>query len=72
MKDDQEQIQHYVNLFDDLFLASSKVIKYILWTLICLMVCFQITLHFPSLRTYVSSVYKLDGVPMTERDVNDW
>lgn len=72
MKDDQEQIEHYVMLFDELFLASSKVFKYVFWVLICLMICSQIALHIPSLRIYVSSVYKMDGVPMTERSVQDW
>lgn len=72
MKNDQEQIQQYVKLFNDLFLAGSRMIKYIFWTLICLLICSQIALRIPFLRMYVSSVYKLDGVPVTERSVKDW
>lgn len=72
MKDDQEQIRHYVKLFEDLFLASTKVVRNIFLTLLCMLVCFQICLHIPQLRIYLSFVYKMDGIPMVEQNVKDW
>ena len=72
MKEDQERIAHYVKLFEELFLASTKVIKNLFWTLLCLLVCFQICLQIPQLRVYLSFVYRSDGIPMIERNVKDW
>ncbi|MNO86529.1 hypothetical protein D3C76_779280 [compost metagenome] len=72
MKDEQAQIRHYIKLFIDLFQVSSKVVKYVLCILLCLLIGFQIVLHIPSLRIYVSSVYRLDGIPMSDRKVNEW
>jgi hypothetical protein len=72
MNEEQEEIQHYVKIFDDLFLMSSKVVMKVFWLLLLLMLCLQIGLHIPSLRIYISSVYRMDGVPMIENSVHDW
>jgi len=72
MKENQEHIDHYVTLFEELFRASAKVVKRVFWTLLCLLVCFQICMHIPQLRIYLSFVYRTDGIPMVERNVNDW
>jgi hypothetical protein len=72
MNEEQEEIQHYVKIFNDLFLISIKVVKKVFWLLLLLMLCFQIGLHIPSLRIYISSVYRMDGIPMIENNVQDW
>lgn len=72
MEEDQRHSHHYVLLFENLFQSSTKVIKYVFWILLCMLICFQICVHIPQLRTHVSFVYNHDGVPMVEQDVKDW
>ncbi|OAB46940.1 hypothetical protein [Paenibacillus antarcticus] len=72
MKENQEQLDHYIALFEELFRASTKVVKLVFWTLLCTLICFQICMQIPQLRVYLSFVYRMDGIPMVERNVKDW
>ncbi|OAB44257.1 hypothetical protein [Paenibacillus glacialis] len=72
MKEDKENIDCYVKLFEDFFRGCTKGIKLLFWMLLCMLVCFQICLHIPQLRIYLSFVYRTDGIPMVERNVKDW
>ncbi|AOZ91389.1 hypothetical protein [Paenibacillus crassostreae] len=72
MEDEQHDNQQEINDFDKWFTLSSKIAKYVFITLLCMMVILQLGLHSPTLRIFISSVYKLDGEPMIDQSVNDW
>ncbi|MHA0855478.1 hypothetical protein [Paenibacillus sp. CMAA1364] len=72
MTDEHDDTSDYVKLFNVFFKSCSKMVKYMFLLLVSFMIGYQIVVHIPSLRTHVSSVYRLDGLPLSEINVKKW
>ncbi|MGF7050014.1 hypothetical protein J2T13_004537 [Paenibacillus sp. DS2015] len=72
MNNDKRQTHSIMNTVERCYEHGGKLVKNLLLILVIALVIFQVCLHIPSLRGYVSSVYKLDGVLVEDNNVKDW
>ncbi|MBB3127636.1 hypothetical protein FHS19_002290 [Paenibacillus rhizosphaerae] len=70
--DEQDRVRQYLRLFGDVFDLLSKWVKRALIVLVVMLILMQGALYIKPVRPYLSPVYKLDGIPVKERDVKDW
>ncbi|MEK5644101.1 hypothetical protein BK138_13640 [Paenibacillus rhizosphaerae] len=70
--DEQDRVRQYLRLFGECFDVLSKWVKRALIVLVVMLILIQGALHIKQVRPYLSPVYKLDGIPVKDRDVRDW
>lgn len=72
MKKNKKPMWSSMYVYERCYNLGGIIAKKLLSILLIALVVFQVCLHIPPLREVVSSVYRMDGIPVKENNVKDW